>query len=34
MDIGAEEFVQVPETGERCTYAGQMNTERPQKLEL
>lgn len=33
-EIGTGDTVQVPETEERCTYAEQMNTERPQKLEL
>ena len=34
MKIGTGNAMQVPETEERCTYAEQMNTERPQKLEL
>jgi hypothetical protein len=33
-DIGTEDSVQAPETEELCTYAEQMNTERPQKHEL
>jgi hypothetical protein len=32
--IGTGNAMQVPETEVRCTYAEQMNTERPQKLEL
>jgi hypothetical protein len=33
-EIGTGDTAQVPGTEERCTYAEQMNTERPQKLEL
>ncbi len=33
-EIKPRDTVQVPETEEHCTYAEQMNTERPQKPEL